>query len=419
MKTLIFGAGASIPFFFPVLNTSYLTDMICKQKEWDRVMDKYKSYQGKNHLMIPSTTVLQVINAIRHIQPHANFEQIAEIIDKISSYGFDKIPTHNMMNLLIYVMNTGFKPNNINPFASEWSDIPFLLREIIAEAILELQNHHKTTDFKQLIDLQHEFIETVSSIDEEISVMSLNYDDCVYDSLEGLEFEEGFSPVDQHYLRQIDVNKFMHAKKVIYFPHGHLKFQFTDNDNVTFWYDSNLANEERWIGINGTTLGSTLTVLPDKFAYNYNTFLSTGQTKDDGLNHLPYAIYYQRLAVDLFKSDTVYVIGYSFGDNHVNRLLRSFLQLNTQNKIIIVDYYPNTVTMVDEYLDRNNIITKINQNFGTEWQIMYNQSSGKKPANPIEIEKLNAHGYGNLFPQIVFYKKGYGNFLSEFKDIII
>lgn len=419
MKTFIFGAGASIPFFSPVLSTAYLTDRICRQKEWDRVMDKYKFYQGKNHLMISSTTVLQVIDAILRIQPNANFEQIAEIIDKISSYGFDRIPTNNMMNLLICVMNTGFEPNNKNPFSSEWSDIPFLLREIIAEAILELQNHHKATDFKQLIDLQHEFIETVSSIDDEISVMSLNYDDCVYDSLDGLGFEKGFSPVDQHYLRQIDVGKFMHAKKVIYFPHGHLKFQFTDNDNVTFWYDSNLANEERWKGINGTALGSTLTVLPGKFAYNFNTFLSTGQTKDDGLNHLPYAIYYQRLAIDLFKSDTVYVIGYSFGDSHINRLLRSFLQLSIQNKIIIVDYYPNTVTMVDEYMDNNNIITQINLNFRTTWEIMYNQNEGKLPAYPDDVAKINKDGFGKLFPQILFYKKGYKDFLSEYKNIII
>ena len=34
--------------------------------------------------------------------------------------------------------------------------------------------------------------------------------------------------------------------------------------------------------------------------------------------------------------------------------------------------------------------------------ILYNQNSGKKPANLNEIKKLNTHGYGNLFPQIVF-----------------
>ena len=255
-------------------------------------------------------------------------------------------------------------------------------------------------------------------MDDEISVMSLNYDDCIYDSLVRLNFEKGFLKIDPRYLRQIDIDNFMHAKKVVYFPHGHLKFQFTDNDNVTFWGDSNQANEERWNGINGVAVGSTLSVLSGKFAYNYNTFLSTGQTKDDGLNHLPYAIYYQRLAVDLFKSNIVYVIGYSFGDDHINRLLRSFLQLSTQNKIIVVDYYPYTITMVEEYKDSNNIITKINQNFGTVWQIIYNQNSGKQAADSMDIRKMNTHGYGYLFPQVLFYKKGYKDFLNEFNDII-
>ncbi len=418
MKTFIFGAGASIPFFEPVLNTAYLTTKVCDKSEWDRVIAKYKFYQGENQMILDSSTIMLVIESICKLQPTANFEQIAEVIDKISSYGFDKMPMNNMMNLLISVMNTGFRPNNPIPFGVEWCDIPFLLREIIAESILDLQNQYKISDFQQLIDLQHKFIEAVCNIDDEISVMSLNYDDCVYDSLIGLGFEKGFSKIDQRYLRQISIDKFMHSKKVAYFPHGHLKFQFTDNDNVTFWSDSNQANEERWNGIKGIAVGSTLSVLPGKFAYNYNTFLSTGQTKDDGLNHLPYAIYYQRLAIDLFKSDTVYIIGYSFGDEHINRLLRSFLQLNFQNKIIIVDYYPDTITMMDEYMNPNSIITKINQNFGTEWQIMINQNSDKQPVNTNEIEQLNTRGYGNLFLQVLFYKKGYKEFLNEFNDII-
>lgn len=418
MKTLIFGAGASIPFFEPVLNTAYLTNKVCDKTEWDRVIKKVRDYKGKNLVIVESSIIMSIIDAIRNFQPTANFEQIAEVIDKISSYGFDKMPMNNMMNLLISVMNTGFKPNNSTPFGAEWSDVPFLIREIIAESILDLQNQHKATDFTKLIDLQHKFIKTVCNMDDEISVMSLNYDDCICDSLVGLNFEKGFLKIDQRYSRQIDIDQFMHAKKVAYFPHGHLKFQFTDNDNVTFWCDSNQANKERWNGINGVAVGSTLSVLSGKFAYNYNTFLSTGQSKDDGLNHLPYAIYYQRLAVDLFKSNIVYVIGYSFGDDHINRLLRSFLQLSTQNEIIVVDYYPNTITMVEEYKDSNNIITKINQNFGTVWQIIYNQNSGKQPANSMEIGKMNTHGYGYLFQQVLFYKKGYKDFLNEFNEII-
>lgn len=418
MKTFIFGAGASIPFFAPTLSTSYLTNKVCDINEWQRVMDKYKQNNGKNHIMLSHNVVIALISEILNIYSNANFEEIAEIIDKICSYGYDAVPTDNMMNLLLWIMKHGFNPQNSRPFGTEWSDVSFLLREIIAEAILDLQNNHKHANYQQLLDLQHDFIETVCTRDDEVSVMSLCYDDCVYDSLKGLGFENGFELTNQHYMFQINIEKFMHAHKAVYFPHGHLKFQFSDNDNVTFWHDSNTANDERWRGVDGAAIGSTLTVLQGKFAYNYNTFLSTGQTKDDGFNHLPYAIYYQRLAIDLFKSDTVYVIGYSFGDLHVNRLLRSFLKLNPNNKLFVVDYYPNPITMVDEYQDPHNIITKIHDNFKTDWNLIVDGNGNRAPVNQIDIDILNNQGYGNLFDQVIFYKKGYADFLNEFGKVI-
>lgn len=418
MKTFIFGAGASIPFFNPILSTSYITSKVCDVTEWMRVMDKYRQNNGQNRMIIHHDAVVLLINKILEIKPNANFEEIAEIIDKVCSYGFDFAPDNNMMNLLLLIMENGFNPQNPRPFGPEWSDVPFLLREIIAEAILDLQNNHKHVDYQHLLNLQHNLIETVCTNDNEVSVMSLCYDDCVYDSLFGLGFENGFRPKNDNYMLQMDVEKFMHAFKAVYFPHGHLKFHFTDNDNVTFWHDSNNANDERWSGLNGVAVGSTLTVLSGKFAYNYNTFLSTGQTKDDGFNHLPYAIYYQRLAIDLFKSDIVYVIGYSFGDLHINRLLRSFLKLNPNNKLFVIDYYPYPITMVDEYQDPQNIITKIHDNFKTDWNLIVDGNGNRAPVNNADIDVLNNQGYGNLFDQVIFYKKGYADFLNEFGNVI-
>ena len=217
MKTFIFGAGASRDFFNPVLDTAYLTNKVCDQQEWDRVMQKYQQHNGKNHALVQSNVIIQVIIEIRNRINNPNFEQIAEIIDKISSYGFDHLTMNNMLNLLVGVMNTGFLPQNINPFGSEWSDIPFLLREIIAEAILDMENNHKVTDYQIMSGLQKDFIGTVCNRDDDVSVMSLNYDDCVYDSLSGLGFDNGFSPVNQHYLRQLDIDRFMHSRKVVYF----------------------------------------------------------------------------------------------------------------------------------------------------------------------------------------------------------
>lgn len=418
-QTIIFGAGASVPFFAPCLSTKYLTNKVKDRNEWNRVMSKYRLFD-KDAMLASVNQVMAVIDRILLYQPEAHFEQIAEVIDKISSYGYDGIPCNNMMNLQLRVMlDLGF--SNSGPTAMigpEWKDIPFLFREIIAEAILDLENNHKVPQYEELLGFQRDFIRMVSSQSNVVSVLSFNYDDCVLDSLEGLGFEKGFDLKDSYYLRQLNPRTLLKAKQAAYFPHGHLKFQFTDNDNVTFWGDSNVANEQRWNGINGVRMGSTLSVLNGKYAYNFNTFITTGQTKDDSLNHMPYSVYYQRLASDLEKSNVVYLIGYSFGDDHINRLLQSYLKIDPANKVFVVDYYEAPISLTDEYTSDSNILNRIHLVLGTTWQLRVSPDGQKQPFHPENVEALKTKGYGEVFDQVVFYKKGYDSFLHEFRDVI-
>lgn len=418
MTTFLFAAGASVPFFEnPSLSTWYLTQKVQDINEWQRVINRYKSIKGQNIVIAPPQFVVDVINKILNYIPDANFEQIAEVLDKISSYSMDPIPCHGMMNLvqcvLMDIMNIPKRRLGIG-----MQEIPFLFREIIAEAILELERNNKSKNYMQLLEKQKAFIAHAAK-DEEASIISINYDNCVPDSLHDLGFDTCFKTVDSRYLMQINIDRFMNASRVVYYPHGHLRFHFTDNDNVTYWHDSEMANNERWSGLNSSALGSTLTVTTGKFAYNFNTFITTGQTKDDSFNHLPYAIYYQRMACDIAKSDTVYIIGYSFGDDHFNRLMKSFLRIKDTNKVVIIDYYPSTIGMVDEYKDQNNIISKICQVFGTEWSVIYDSvKQATLPFNELEVNKLNETGFGEIFKNVYFYKNGYNDFLNEFTEII-
>lgn len=418
MNTFLFAAGASVPFFEnPSLSTGYLTQKVKDINEWQRVINKYTSIKGPSVVIASPQSVVDVINKIISYAPNANFEQIAEVLDKISSYSMDPIPSNRMMNLVQYVLMDIMK----NP--RKWPGIgmhaiPFLFREIIAEAILDLESNHKSGDYTHLLEKQKAFI-AYAAKDEKASIISTNYDNCVPDSLNGLDFDSCFETTDRQYPMQININKFMNAHHVVYYPHGHLRFQFTDNDNVTYWQDPIMANNERWNGLASSAIGSTLTVTPGKFAYNFNTFITTGQTKDDSFNHLPYAIYYQRMACDIANSDTVYIIGYSFSDDHFNRLMKSFLKLKDTNKVVIVDYYPNAIGMVDEYMDQNNIISKICQVFGTEWSVLYDSTRQTKlPFNQPVVERLNQDGFGEIFPNVYFYKKGYKEFLKDFKTVI-
>lgn len=417
MITMIFGAGASVPFFNPILNTQYLTDKVSNIDEWTRIISKYKDKKGDGYSIVDPDEVIGIIDIIKSNKPNANFEEIAEVIDKISSYGYNCFPDSNMLNNLIHTMLQIRKIKYGNPFGARWKDVPFLLREIIAEAILDLQNNHKGASYQTFSDSQKNLIQALCAESEDVSVVSLNYDDCLFDSLSGLGFDHGFYNLKKNYLLQIDIKRFMNAKRVIYFPHGHLRFLYVDNKQVTYWHDSNQANDERWKSIDGQAVGSTLTVLSGKFAYNYNTFLATGQTKDDGLNTIPYSIYYQRLAIDLSKSDTIFVIGYSFGDLHINRMLMSYLEADSLHKIVVVDYYQDVLTMTNEYKEADNIILRIHLCFGTEWGVLLDNGVNLKPMNPEGVNSVNQKGYGWIFDQVLFYKKGYAAFLDEYENV--
>lgn len=414
-ETFLFGAGASIPYFDPRLTTKYLTEQISNQLNWEEVVTKYKSISGKE--TVKPEIVCGIIDTILKISPASNFEQIAEVIDKIASINYNMNPNNNLINLLLVTLKATDICSDIKTMLG-WRDIPFLFRQIIAEVILKLENQHLSLSHNQLINMQHDFIEYVTKMDDSISVVSLNYDNNVLKSLVELGFEKGCKPTNEHYGLQLDVDKFMNCNKVAYFPHGHLRFCLSNNNNVTYYSDSNTANDERWNGTDSIGIGSTLTLTNGKFAYNFNTFLTTGQTKDDTLNTLPYAIYYQRLALDIANSDTIYIIGYSFGDEHINRLLKSFIKKNNKNKVYIIDFYNEDVSMTVEYQEQSNLINKIHSVFNTEWSVYVDGDGYKYPINQQEVNNLNSKGFGEIFRNVIFYKKGYDAFLKEYNTII-
>ena len=70
MRTIIFGAGASVPFFNPRLSTSYLTNKVSDINEGDMVMRKYRQYEQNNALVTPND-VMSVIGEIRRFKPDA------------------------------------------------------------------------------------------------------------------------------------------------------------------------------------------------------------------------------------------------------------------------------------------------------------------------------------------------------------
>lgn len=420
MTSVLFGAGASRDFFSPALTTQYLTDAVKSWGNWERVLDHYHQIKGADTVVPTAADVLQIINLILERNPSFTFEQIAEVLDKLCSYWFDPLPTNTMLGSLEFAFNAIYAAGEGWSRMHGWDDIPFLFRQIIAEAILDLQNNHRAVNCCDLSKLQNQFIGSLCANNEKVSLISLNYDECVADSISGLGFDTCFNQ-SQHpgQLNELSIPSFFNAKRVIYYPHGHLRFRFTDQLNAEYYHDSNSANKARWEGLDSATVGCNMPITQGKFAYNFNSFLTTGQTKDDILNFLPYAVYYQRMAIDMIKTDTLFIIGYSLGDDHINRLLKSYLRIAPTHQVVIVDYYPEDITMTQEHHDSESIILKIQNVFGVEWRVNVSQTGVMSAWNEQEVKTLNATGFGKIFDNVYFYKNGYTKFLQDWNVRLI
>ncbi len=414
MITILFGSGATIPFFQPRLTTKYLTDQVCNPQRWEAVVSNYRKHTT-NTMADPSdiVTVLERISRLFDRKPFKkNFEVYAEIIDKIASLGFDRVPCNNMLNALLAVLVEPYRFN----WGPEWRDVPFLFREIIVQSILELEYNNKVADYNALCSKQHDFIDYVSKNDNKTSLVSLNYDNVLFDSINSLGFEHCFDIIPQAgNMDSFDYHKFHESDKVVYFPHGHSRFKRNSFDSIIYFDNPLEAEKSRWAGVGDNTFNSSLTLTSSLFAYNYNTFITTGQTKDAALNLSPYHAYYQRLAKDLWDSDWVYIIGYSFGDEHINRLLHSYLYSKPFANIFIVDYIQKDINLATDIVNGNGLIKKITEVFKPS--VFFPNMDDISQYEPQGIWEINNYGFGQLVNSIYLYKKGMKEFLNEYKDI--
>ena len=85
---VIFGAGASEPFFLPPLSTASLTELVRDWSKWDDILSRYHAIARlANPIQLPA--IRELLNRIQKVCDDPNFEDITDIIDKVASYHFD------------------------------------------------------------------------------------------------------------------------------------------------------------------------------------------------------------------------------------------------------------------------------------------------------------------------------------------
>lgn len=398
MKLLLFGAGASIPFY-PTLNTNYLTKQIGNWENWKRIIELYNQ---NSTFKIDYTQILPLLKSIKSNTPDANFEEICGYIDSITDILTDLENKSN--DKYDKITNTLLKCKIINLSLSPISNIkylPYLFRCLIIDTFLNVE---RSKNYCKLITLQEKFIKTFTATSKNSSIVSLNYDNILNETI-GTIFYNGYDKKQPGFM-PFSCSSFFQADKTISYLHGNIKFYYTLSD-IKYSFEKTFNTKER-IEMLLTQKYLSEQYLPTNIEnHSYNVFITTGIEKNISMDYLPYSIYYTKFAADICKSSSIISIGYSFRDQHVNRILSSFLNMKRKNRIIIVDYNESNNISLNDFYSEGNILYEIYRVFLC--QIPTN--------NHQEFININTKGYGFVTDQILYYKLGYEFFLNEYNNI--
>lgn len=397
-RTLLLGAGAATECYDPPLTTLRVTEAVTDPARWEDLLKRYTALMDKaNH--IECADVLDLLRRLRALDPAMTFEELIECIDKVSSFHFTGRKLFH--DLLAVLRAKKDYPHTV------WTDVPFLARQLIAEFIT---GHRRAADFQSFVVQQRSFLAALQS-QGPVCIYSLNYDDTLYESTEGLSFDNGFRGA------HFSVYDFFSAKNAIAFPHGHVRYLHGGRDGITYDPDATAATRKRFERLRDPH-DETLTVIDHPYAYVFDTFLVTGQMKDHALDRNPYAATYQRLAQDLSASDELIIVGYGLGDLHLNRLITNYLAQQPTHRIIVVTMKRDVLDVYAGYRPGGwsyTLLTTLGINSlpltGSGWEDLHYRHLD-------DVALLNERGYGTVYPKITYFKDGYRSFLSSYAAVL-
>lgn len=399
---LLFGAGASVDFFSGKLSSKTIKDAVRNRNNWAKTLSE-SSLKGK------CNDILKLINDIAsELGDSASFEDMVEVIDEIGSL-CERLTRTTQGAFVKLIVENAFEKEFLsiydnNYLCPEYKDLPYYFRKTIADYIISYQ---KTIDntYAELTKSQGDFFRAVNQKFNKTSLFTLNYDDALYDSIKktGIDFTSGFAEETV-----FDAEKYYKANNSVSCLHGHIRiigtskyFAQIEDSLADVSKDRKSAHPNAFF--DDQIVGGRL---------NYNNFLITGKEKDKALNNIPYSFYYHKFALDLTNSDVIFIIGYSFGDEHINRLLKSVPFINTSSKFVIVDFCKLNEFNKKKYTDMLSCFVK--------WYSFYNVEDVKTIFdNESENQSLETRGYGWLLGNRIFlYINGYKQFLKEYRELL-
>lgn len=472
--TFVMGAGASLPFIKngnTNLSTKYLTEQISNCVRWDAIYNEFRqNYPAKEHpelnFDITVDDILKIIEKLKTINEREievppqicertgiktpqriedfygigkiNFEHILYLLDKVCNYLFDR--KNSLDNILFDIWQEDDKQRQKLLEKKGWNYVPFLCREVLVDAIIELWD---SCDKAKAVEINKQFFTSVLEQFETVSIYSLNYDPLLYEATKQIKVKgskKGHSHDDKGFETGFINKKYFNSTcfylndNVLAFLHGHIGFvPYGGKDALYFEEDYLNAQKQRILNV-AWGYGGHHRKGPK--GIHYNTSIISGMEKFEGFYDKPYAYYIQRFCEDVTAEANEFIVfvGSGLGDAHVN-----LFATNMYHLVHGYDEYPQTLFRLRKCGRKRIIIVtsgwerfkQLKQPNRKCIEFLFEEQSDDRlrlfdllkigidtwDADNVD-ESLKNNGYARINPDLFLYLKGTENFFSEIWQII-
>ena len=351
--TTIIGAGA-------VLDLDLPSDAIWPSTE--NITNAIRGIKKKNVLTDQDIVEIKEIYEIleKEYPCKPNFELIFHVLEMFVPYGW--IWQHQTMLPKVTSMFPVFAPFTSPKWLFDVGNIKQALDAVLL-TIMDIVNGYNAHYLAGKTDNQW-YRNFWKDYDGAWDVFNLNYDTTIEHTL--TDCEDGFDDIEgqpefQHFVPQkLWENKrgcstMSHLHGCIEFFKDRYKDEVYQKEFIKYGFHD-LYKYPSYDKVRDMFIGSSGSLPSNQAGEQFvNTPIITGLMKTDKLNILPFAFYHSHLYNCVVKSNSLLIVGYSFGDLYINQLLERMELIHGANKrIVLIDYWKLMIDddVIDELSDK-------------------------------------------------------------------
>lgn len=337
--TMIMGAGAVLDMNFPddiiTPTTRKITEVVLNSyRDFSNSSRKITVVNDIDDVLINRFPVDQNIWWIDNLRPDINFEMLFHVIEQFLPY--ESVWSGNNKNPYMYPYFAPFTKQN---FKFDRNDLSAVLSEFILRVmrIVNDYNEYFRND-KGKENWYRYFFKSEFKWD----VFNFNYDTTVEQSLG--EFEDGFEQIPGRADAIFRPKKLMDNKEnlsTINHIHGCINYYYKDHPNDDI-FETNIHDLYKYPSFDEVERRMNERGQSNPVSQNNEEYIAgpiiTGLRKTEKLICMPYDFYHGNLHKAVVGSNSMVIVGYSFGDLYVNNLIKRMHTIwRGKERIVLID----------------------------------------------------------------------------------